>query len=123
MRERRRVFIDLDAGRWFVEQLLRVAAAHAFEVNAYCVMPDHVHALVSGRNAQSNLRTFVHALKTKTGYEYAQKHGIGLWQEGYFERKLRQDDSLRAITEYILQNPVKGGLVANAKDYTLSFPR
>jgi hypothetical protein len=36
---------------------------------------------------------------------------------GYFERVLREDDSTFDVVRYIVQNPVRAGLVASALQY------
>ena len=44
-------------------------------------------------------------------------HGIRgkLWQKGYYDHIVRREEDLRKITEYILANPVRKGLI---DDYT-----
>ena len=43
-----------------------------------------------------------------------------MWQTGYFERVLRETDDTRAVVAYILDNPVRRGLVTDPRDYPLS---
>jgi hypothetical protein len=43
-----------------------------------------------------------------------------LWQEGYYERVLRNDEDTKAVTKYILENPVRPELVTIALDYLFS---
>ncbi len=43
-----------------------------------------------------------------------------LWQEGYYERVLRDDDASRDIARYIIANPVRGGLVTSPIEYPYS---
>ena len=46
------------------------------------------------------------------------KHvGERLWQEGYFDRVLRDDADARAYARYIVTNPMRAGLVAGAAEY------
>jgi len=43
-----------------------------------------------------------------------------MWQEGYFDRRLREDErgeQLSAKMNYIRENPVAAGLCAQAKDW------
>jgi len=40
-----------------------------------------------------------------------------LWQEGYYEHVLRAEENVRSIARYIVENPVRAGLVAHAIDY------
>ena len=40
-----------------------------------------------------------------------------LWQSGYFERVLRDEEDAHDVARYILQNPLRAGLVATPQDY------
>ncbi len=44
----------------------------------------------------------------------------GLWQEGYYERVLRSDEATETVVRYVLDNPVRAGLVQRAEDYSFS---
>ena len=78
---RRRVFADAERASGIVGELRQQAAAHGFAVYAYCVMPDHLHLLVIGLSATSDLLAFLKSLKQKTAYEFRQKFGRDLWQK------------------------------------------
>ena len=40
-----------------------------------------------------------------------------LWQEGYFDRALRDQEATLDVVSYIVLNPVRAGLCARAADY------
>jgi len=48
------------------------------------------------------------------------------WQTRYFDHALRQEESLETVASYIWENPVRAGLVAEARDRrysgSLAFP-
>ena len=69
------------------------------------LMPDHLHMLVSfGRGSDM--------VKVVTAWKrYAATHHGVLWQRGFFEHRLRRDESIDEKASYILQNPVRAGLV------------
>jgi len=115
------VFLDLDVGREVATQFLLIASAFGFEVIAYCVMPDHFHVLVAGEADDSQLKAFMHRYKQATGYWWKQQQGrpSRLWQEGYFDRILRDDDSNEGVVRYILENPVRASIVADPREYPL----
>ena len=46
----------------------------------------------------------------------AQSEGI-IWQRGFFDHRLRTEDSAIQKRNYILQNPVRAGLVTNTSDW------
>jgi putative transposase len=91
-------------------------------------MPDHLHVLVSG-DESSSLKEFVRLFKQLTGYWYkrevgckdADATGFGatekLWQGSYYDHVLRSDEDLARVASYILENPLRKGLVQNWQDY------
>jgi REP element-mobilizing transposase RayT len=55
--------------------------------------------------------------KQRSGGLYARSHQQRLWQAGYYERVLRDQDDARAFARYVVNNPVRGGLVETPTDY------
>jgi hypothetical protein len=55
--------------------------------------------------------------KQFSGYLYSRSHAARLWQRYSYEHVLRDDESTRAVMAYILENPVRAGLVATVHDY------
>ena len=39
------------------------------------------------------------------------------WQHGFFEHRLRSEQNMRDKAEYVLQNPVRAGLVQSAEEW------
>ena len=77
----------------------------------FLLMPDHVHMVVSfGRGY--GIDQVVSAWKRYA----ATKHKI-VWQQGFIEHRLRRDESWQEKTDYILQNPVRAGLVRKAEEW------
>jgi putative transposase len=98
-------------------QLRLCAERHDIALVAYCFMPDHVHLLVSGVAESTDVRAFVAAFKQATGFAYRRQHEKRLWQPGYFDRMLRDDEATEAVARYILENPVRAGLTAQLGEY------
>ena len=86
-------------------------------VHAYCVMPDHVH-LVAEPSARCDLVTFVARFKN-LAQRAAWVLGVEgqFWQPSFWDHFLRRDEGLRRVIEYVLDNPVRAGLVATRHDY------
>jgi hypothetical protein len=80
-------------------------------------MPDHLHLLLQGETATSDLLRFVQRFKQQTSCHAKQKTGAILWQQRFFDRVLRRDEGLTSVAEYILANPVAAGLVAEDVAY------
>lgn len=84
-------------------------------------MPDHVHLLLEGSAAQSDFRRFMRVVRQRTTVAYHRLRSGALWQDGYYERVLRRADQTEVVIDYILANPIRAGLVANAVDYPYSW--
>jgi len=60
--------------------------------------------------------------KQRSGYAYRRLTGDRevLWQKSYYDHVLRRDEDLSDAARYIWGNPVRAGLVDNARDYPYS---
>jgi REP element-mobilizing transposase RayT len=84
-------------------------------------MRDHLHVLAEGQESDSDLISFANLLKQRTSFAHCRRRGDGhLWQKGYFEHVLRDDEMTRTVAKYILENPVRAGLVQEPLDYPFS---
>jgi putative transposase len=113
-----------------IEELGAACARYDFDLLAYCVMPDHMHVLVSGEGG-SDLIGLVHRFKQQTGYWFRNRAAAGglkasptlpsdrppLWQKSFYDHVLRQDEDVGDVIRYILENPVRAGLVREAREY------
>jgi putative transposase len=109
--QRHPTFRDHDAATKTIAQFLETAKAEQIEVLAYCFMPDHAHLLVEGLAAFADFRRFVKNAKQQSGAAYALTAKRRLWQKGYHDHVLREDEDPREIARYIIANPVRAGLV------------
>ena len=90
-----------------------------FSVWVYCFMPDHLHLLlISGEN--SDLIKFIRTYKQLTGYGYKKATGKALWQKSFYDHILRKEENIPQVIRYILENPVRKGIVEYFADYPLS---
>jgi REP element-mobilizing transposase RayT len=117
--DRRDVFSDVATGQFVASQLRRTCRAQRFAVLAYCLMPDHAHLLVEGTCDSCDLRHLMKSAKQRSGQSFAARHEHPLWQEGFYDRVLRPEDDARKVARYIIDNPVRAGLVASPLDYEL----
>jgi putative transposase len=115
--ERQPHFVTAPIVDLVLQQILRAAREHAFQIVAYCFMPDHLHLLVDGLDTRSGCLAFVNAAKQYSGYYFAQRTGRRLWQRYGYERVLRDEAERFQTLRYIVNNPVAAGLVTRAADY------
>ena len=120
---RRVVFTSAEAVEPVRTQFLRAAADHRFAVLAYIFMPDHMHWLVEGLSPDADFRHLMMVVRRRTSCRDRRREPAQppLWQDGYFEHVLRRDDDVRAVAGYILENPVRAGLVSRWQEYPFSW--
>jgi putative transposase len=99
--------------------LSQAAAKLGFHVLAYTFMPDHLHILVEGGEG-GDLKEFVRLFKSRSSFLYKTLYGNPLWQSSYYDRILRKDEDSLKVAEYIINNPVRRGLVSEALRYPYS---
>ncbi|WP_082810722.1 REP-associated tyrosine transposase [Alcanivorax sp. NBRC 102024] len=78
----------------------------------FVVMPDHFHWLLVLSNKHSLSQT-VGMLKSQT----ARAIGQSIWQRGFHDHALRQEEDALQIARYIVANPFRAGLVKSVRDY------
>ena len=117
VRDRRSVFVETSVVNDTLAQIQRTANEELFAVLAYCFMLDHLHLLVRGLDRKSDLRRFVKFSKARSGRKYRKRSRERLWQDGYYDRILRDDADAKRYAAYIVSNPVRAGLVADAARY------
>ena len=114
------VFTQQDRVDLVREQILRACRESEFEVIADCFMPDHVHKLVHGRTAAADGRKFIRLAKQYSGFYFKKAFKQGLWQRYGHDRFVRDDGDIRRIAQYIIENPVRAGLVTRVEDYSFT---
>lgn len=118
--DRRPVFSDHDVATDAVDVLKAHARKTGVLVYAYCIMPDHVH-LVLEPSATCDIVTFVGQFKNLAQRSAWRRGVVGaFWQTGFYDHFLRRDEQLDTVVRYVLENPVRGGLVYARQDYAFA---
>ncbi|MNK27054.1 Transposase IS200 like protein [compost metagenome] len=120
---RRRLFLDPANVAVMVESLRYVErSGYSFSL-AWVVMPDHVHWLMELR--RSALPACMALLKSRSSrlLNRTLKRQGQLWQHGYHDHALRNDESLLHAARYVIANPVRAGLSAAIGDYPHAWSR
>jgi putative transposase len=98
-------------------QILRAAGEQAFEITVYCYMPDHAHFLIKGTYEAAEALTFISRAKQYSAFHYKSRFGCRLWQRYGYEHVLRENIEEAATIRYIIDNPVRAGLVKRPAEY------
>lgn len=80
-------------------------------------MPDHLHVVCEAEEDGCDFQEWVRLFKQRTGFEWKQRTGERLWQKSYHDHVLRETEPTRQVVRYLLENPVRGGLVESPGDY------
>jgi putative transposase len=108
--KRRNVFYDRNFGREVVDCLLNLRAEMKFNLYGYCLMPNHLHALIGIGESESDLGRICGAFKSLTTRIYW-KYGKGkLWQRGFHDHIVRNETDFFECLKYTKENPSKKSL-------------
>ena len=93
---------------------------YAIRLFVYCFMPDHIHLIVTVEGEKSII-AFIQAFKSKATLE-SYKHAFSgkIFQSRFYDRFIRSDQSLIDEIKYILENPVRRGIVDDFRKYPYS---
>jgi len=73
--------------------------------------------VLEGLTPGASLTEFVRVFKQRSAYHWRRTFRGVLWQRSYFEHVIRDDqDRMRAL-QYVLENPLRSGLVRRLEDY------
>ncbi|MEW5830900.1 MAG: transposase [Chloroflexota bacterium] len=112
-----------------VEEEIRRLDSIRYQLFAYCIMPNHVHLLLKvlelsqalhhGKTAKYPVTDSLRLLKGKTARLcnlYLHRNGA-FWHHESYDHYVRDEQELSRIIQYIINNPVKAGLVQNWQDW------
>jgi putative transposase len=112
-----RRFFKADDYRWY-RRLIGAAARRAgAAIWAYCLMPNHVHLIVTPADEDGLRATFAEAHRRYTGNINARFRWTGHLFQGRFGAVAMDEEHLLASARYIALNPVTAGLVTRAEDW------
>ena len=108
-----------------VENALLHFDGYRYRLVSWCIMPNHVHALVEPR---ADLGRIVQSWKSFSSRRVmASREALGLkipgphlWMRDYWDRYIRDEAHFRAVVEYVHENPVKAGLVKTSTEWRWS---
>ena len=115
--ERRPLFADAACARVVIGQMRTLHDDRLVSSLAWVLMPDHLHWLFGLREA-GDLSSVIKRLKGRSATALRPVIGFGpVWQRGFHDHALRQEEDVQAIARYIVANPMRAGLVRRVGDY------
>ena len=108
-----------DCGQLVETELFALSVRYGFvRVEKYVIMPNHVHVLLmfgsgtAGAIPRPTLMQVIGTFKSLSTRRWNEKAGTGgekLWQSGYHEHIIRDDNNFLLHWQYIDQNPARWG--------------
>jgi REP element-mobilizing transposase RayT len=93
-----------------------------YELRAWAVMPNHVHAVVWPRPGHT-LSDILHSWKSFTAHEINRRlpeKVVPFWQSESYDHLVRDDEDLHRSCHYTTMNPVNAGLCARPEQWRWS---
>lgn len=89
-----------------------------YDLTAAVIMPDHAHVVLRP-NEGIALKRIMKGIKGVSANKLNEARGErgSLWQEGYFETIIRNEAMLLQKLRYMMDNPVRKGIIEDGWDY------
>ncbi len=114
--------------------IVRTREEHPFTIDAWVLLPDHLHCIWTLPSDDADFPTRWAKIKRRVSLAVADRYRdeqlltrsrrthreSTIWQRRYREHRIRDEDDLAKHLDYVHYNPVKHGLVANARDWPYS---
>ncbi|MFC3607816.1 REP-associated tyrosine transposase [Stutzerimonas tarimensis] len=116
-RHRKHLFRRWSEAQAVAREIHLAGQGEAVHSLAWVLMPDHLHWLIQLR--AGTLETLMQTLKSRSALAI----NLGLeqrgpvWQKGYHDRAIRDEEDLRALARYVVANPLRAGLVERIGSY------
>lgn len=107
-----------------------VRARRPFRIDAWVVLPDHMHAIWTLPAGDADYSGLWRAIKIAFAKSLPKDERLssvrmakgerGIWQRRFWEHPLRDERDYAVHMDYVHINPVKHGLVANVREWPYS---
>ncbi|MCG2585007.1 transposase [Massilia sp. TS11] len=119
----RPIFQDEIDRRFWLRILGEVCERRRFRIHAYCQMGNHYHLVLE--TPEPNLARGTHDLNGRYAQWFNARHRLvgHLFQGRYHAVLVQKERHLLELARYVVLNPVRAGLVAQAEDWPWSSHR
>ncbi len=91
-----------------------------YRLNAYVVMPNHVHALILPLRPLAKVMQALKGVSARFANMALHRSGQPFWEAESFDHWCRTEEECLRVRDYIENNPVKAGLARTAQDWKWS---
>jgi len=101
-----------------VAEALHYRHERAYDLLAFCIMPNHVHLVCTPLQREDGTYYAIHRILQSLKQHSARQANKVLgrqgtfWQEESYDHVVRDADELTRVVQYVISNPVKAGLIS-----------
>jgi REP element-mobilizing transposase RayT len=112
-----------------VAESLHYRDSKVYALDVFCIMPNHVHTVFTPLAKEEGvchaLQTIMHSLKRRTARQANNILGCEgqFWQHESYDHIVRDQPEWERIVHYVLNNPVKAGLVISWEEWPWTYLR
>jgi len=111
-------FTAVETARLVCENVEFYCSNLGFRLYGYCLMPDHLHVLLSPAESRISVGTWLRQFKSFTTRQHQLRTGNAeLWQRSAHDHVCRTEETAEHVLTYIVNNPVRAGLVQRWQDW------
>ena len=115
---KKQIFVKNDFNTEIIECVKNEQKRVGHAIYVFCLMPEHFHLLLSPLETGIPVTQFMGGLSSRItrlswGYGFSGR----LFQRSFYDHVVRKQEDLMRVAEYILNNPVRRGLVGAWQDY------
>ena len=110
--ERAKYFNDKRCIEAFLSAVSIIQKYHHYELIAFCVMPDHIHLLMTLAKEDCDFSSRIKEIKRKTTESIRiikEDLRLAVWQRRFWEHTIRDQTDFQHSFDYIHYNPIKHG--------------
>ena len=92
----------------------------AISVDKYCIMPDHIHMVLSINTDEDGRQIAAPTISTVVGHMkrwVSMQIGQSIWQKSFVDRVIRNEKGYQAVWDYIENNPIKLDTASDMPDF------
>jgi putative transposase len=92
--------------------------AETWLVGRYVIMPDHIHLFCAPATIPpQSLEQWVRYWKNVASKNWPRPNEHPIWQRDFWDTQLRRNENYEEKWNYVLENPVRAGLVTRSDDW------
>ncbi len=114
---RQKVFREEEDYTFYLRLCATALAAYDVQLHHYCLMPNHVHLLLSILAPEKLIR-FMHQVQRRYWFHIRRKYRFSghLWQGRYHSFPIESESYLLEAARYMERNPLQAGMVTDIAD-------